>query len=375
MAEKPLEEFAEIKALEEVAEGYRRALDAERVRHALTKSQLRSMHKEAEAEKELRDYLFGLTHPEEGVSAPKWAVTLNAKKSDHIPVLVASDFQWGEVIDEGRMGGVNKFNIRIAQERYRRLIERTIDISFNHLPNNTYRGIVYLRLGDMVSGDIHEDLNESNEEHAVGAVRSLVAAELWGIQQLQKHFKKVYVISVPGNHGRTTKRPMSKRGAFDNYDTLSSWWLESMLGQSKDIDFYTPSSGDAFFSLYGRRYLATHGDRIGSRGGQGFIGPAATIMRGMKKTFDICAGMHMAIDKMFIGHFHVAYELDYGWSNGSLPGYSEFARDNRMKPEEPTQWLLFFHKKYGATSRWRIRLSDEPYVPQSEEQEPFKMEE
>jgi hypothetical protein len=167
---------------------------------------------------------------------------------------------------------------------------------------------------------------------------------------------------------------MTKRGAVDNYDTLSAWWLESMLGANKNISFYTPESGDAFFSLYGRRYLATHGDRIGSRGGQGFIGPAATIMRGMKKTFDVCAGMHMPIDKMFIGHFHVAYELDYGWSNGCLTGYSELARDGRMKPEEPTQWLIFFHRKYGATSRWKIRLAPEPTVPKHQEKQPFQME-
>jgi hypothetical protein len=148
-----------------------------------------------------------------------------------------------------------------------------------------------------------------------------------------------------------------------------------MLATSKNISFHTPASGDAVSELYGRRYLATHVDRIGSRGDQGFIGPAATITRGMKKTYDTYAGLHMPIDKMFIGHFHVAYELDYGWSNGSLPGYSEFARDGRMKPEEPAQWLLFFHRRHGVTSRWKVRLADEPHVPKQQEKTPFVMEE
>ena len=345
-----------------------------KLNHHYDKQQLAKIQKEMGDVEAAREFLFELTSQEP--TPPKWSLgKSSAKKSVHIPILVASDFQWGEVISEKRMGGVNEFNIKIAEERYRRLIERTVDISFNHLPNNTYAGVVYLRLGDMVSGDIQEDLNESNEAHAVEATKSVVAAERWGIEQLQAYFKNVYVISVPGNHGRTTRKPMSKRGAVDNYDTLSAWWLESMFVGNKGITFFTPESGDAFFTLYGRRYLATHGDRIGSRGGQGFIGPAATIMRGMKKTYDVCTGMHMPIDKMFIGHFHVAYELDYGWSNGSLPGYSEFARDGRMKPEEPSQWLIFFHRKYGATSRWRIRLAPEPAVPKHQEKQPFQMEE
>jgi hypothetical protein len=147
-----------------------------------------------------------------------------------------------------------------------------------------------------------------------------------------------------------------------------------MFDGDDNVTFHTPESGDAFFTMYGRRYLATHGDRIGSRGGQGFIGPAATIMRGMKKTYDTCARMGMPVQAMFIGHFHVGMELEYGWSNGSLPGYSEFARDGRMMPQEPMQWLLYFHRKYGVTSRWAVRLDDPPTIPPATSM-PFGIEE
>ena len=36
--------------------------------------------------------------------------------------------------------------------------------------------------GDEVSGDIHQELRETNELSAIPAVRSLVAAETWGIR-------------------------------------------------------------------------------------------------------------------------------------------------------------------------------------------------
>jgi hypothetical protein len=306
----------------------------------------------------IREAVFGLTAQKN--EPPAWTIERSeANGAPHIPVLVTSDFQWGEVIDEANMDGLNRFDIAVAEQRYRLLIDRTIDIAKEHLPKNRYDGIIYLRLGDQVSGDIHEELRETNQLSAIPAVRSIVASETQGLRALADAFGKVHVISVPGNHGRTQKKPPYKR-ASENYDTLSAWWLESSLGSDARFSWHTPDSTDAVFDMHGRLYLATHGDRIGSSGGQGFIGPAATIMRGMKKTMDEYARRGTALSKMFVGHFHTAYDLGYGWSNGSLPGYSEFARGNRMTPEPPTQWLIFFHPRYGATSQWKILLDQEP---------------
>jgi len=339
----------------------------------VVRRQLRVAQHELARAGRLREYLFGLTRP--AVSQPKWAISpRDSKRSPHVPVLVASDFQWGEVIRAGNMGGLNEFNTAVAERRYGLLIDRTIDISLSHLPKNRYAGIIYLRLGDMISGEIHPDLAETNDLKSIPAVRSLVGNEERGIKSLADAFGHVWVISVPGNHGRPTRKPQSKRGAIDNFDTLSAWWLESMFVNDPRVSFHTPESGDALFSIFGERYLATHGDRIGSRGGEGFIGPAATIARGMKRTHDQYARYGTPITRMFVGHFHVALDLEYGWSNGSLPGYSEFARDGRMTPSAPEQWLIFFHPRYGATSQWRVLLEPKLRLPTDHEIALFQME-
>jgi hypothetical protein len=313
--------------------------------------------KRAHEAERVREMVFSLKA--QPLSPPSWSIE-QSKASDapHIPLVFASDLQWGETIDVENMDGINAFNVAIAKERYRRLIDHSLDISLNHLPKNRYSGAIYLRGGDMVSGDIHDELRETNELSSIPAVRSLVEVETWGIQQLLREFKRVHVVSVPGNHGRTTKKPPSKR-ISDNYDVLSGWWLESAFRGNGKVTWQTPPSTDAVFAMHGRRYLATHGDNIGSRGGQGFVGPAATILRGMKRTMDEYARRGVTLSKMFVGHFHTAYDLGYGWSNGSLPGYSEFARANRMTPEPPLQWLIFFHPKWGATSQWKVLLEAE----------------
>jgi hypothetical protein len=83
-------------------------------------------------------------------------------------------------------------------------------------------------------------------------------------------------------------------------------------------------------------------------------------MRGMKKTYDYYATVNVIVDYMLVGHYHTAFELEYGWSNGSLPGFSEYARGFRARPKPPVQWLLFCHPKYGVTCRWPILLEPQP---------------
>lgn len=335
------------KAAAEIA----RLKDDLRIARSQTDTAEKRMH---EAER-VREAIFGLKA--QPIVAPEWAVNRSvASGAPHIPVLLFSDPQWGETIKAENMDGINEYNVAIAESRYRMLIEKTIDISFEHLKMNRYDGMIYLRGGDMVSGDIHQELRETNELCAVEAVRSLVGVETWGIKQLVDAFGKVYVVSVPGNHGRTSLKPPSKKIAESNYDSLSSWWLESAFSGDSRITWHTPLSTDAVFDMHGRNYLLTHGDNIGTRGGAGFVGPIATISRGATLTMGEYARRGIIIDKIFMGHYHSAFDFGRGWSNGSLPGYSEYARSNRMVPEPPQQWLLYFCAKYGATSQWKVRL-------------------
>jgi hypothetical protein len=323
---------------------------------ASLRKQVRDMERELAQRQDLRRELFGLS--EQSIEPPSWTIKPCAPGAPGMPMLFTSDFQWGEVIRPGELDGVNAFNVKIAQARYKLLIEKTVDLALAHMGKPKYPGIIYLRGGDAVSGDIHEELRETNELSSIPAVKSLVEAEAAGIETLAGKFGYVRVVSVPGNHGRATMKPRGKRAFEANYDTMSAWMLEREFKSDKRVTFLTPESGDAIFSVYGWKYLLTHGDKIGSRGGEGFIGPAATIARGMKKLIDYYASFGQTIDTIFVGHFHQSMELPWGFCNGSLPGYSEYAKMHRMKPEPSKQWLLFSHPKYGLTARWPILLSE-----------------
>lgn len=319
-----------------------------------TKKALAEAHRALNINNDLREKVFELSRMD--ISPPKWLLTPKKADSPGTPVLFTSDMQWGEFIRRDEMGGVNAFNLKIASERYKLLIQKTIDLSFSHMVNPKYNGIVLLRGGDAVSGNIHAELRETNDGTVMRAVNDLVDHEAWGIEELRRHFGSVWVISVPGNHGRTTIKPIHKQYVEDNFDTLSAWMLERHFKGDSNVKFLTPASGDALFNVAGTRFLLTHGDRIGSRGGQGFIGPAATIARGMKKIVDYYNTIGQKVDHVLVGHFHTYLELEYGFCNGSLAGFSEFARDGRFRPAPPIQLLFFVHKDHGITARWPIVL-------------------
>src|SRR5579885_2214101 len=101
---------------------------------------------------------------EADVEPPTWL--LKTPKTSHVtgvPTLFASDWHWGEVVDPKQINGVNEYNIAIAQKRARNMIETTVDLLKNRFSNPTYPGIVFALGGDMVSGDIHEELSITNE--------------------------------------------------------------------------------------------------------------------------------------------------------------------------------------------------------------------
>jgi len=311
-----------------------------------------------DADESIKRLCFGLADVE--CNVPKWALKPSKKSGPGTPMLHFTDAQWGEVVNAREMDGINEFNSEIAEARYRRMIEKTIDLAFNHTANPEYDGIYYLRGGDMVSGDIHAELRETNDAAPLPAVKHLCEVETWGITQLVEAFGNVHVKSVPGNHGRTTIKPQSKKYSEHNYDTLLAYMIEQWFNAREDtrVTFETSLSADILFDLHGWKFLLTHGDRMGSRGGMGFIGPAATILRGMKKLRDYYGSLGTLIDYIITGHFHEALDLGYGYAGGSLPGATEYGRDHRFIPRPPIMWLLWVHPEVGVADQRKLFLED-----------------
>lgn len=276
------------------------------------------------------------------------------------PMLFTSDYQCGEVVNADEIDGINQYNQHIFAERYQLMIDKTIMLAEQNTGATVFPEFVYLRGGDAISGSIHDELAETNDLAAVPACRAVFEQEREGIRRLRDKFGRVRVISLPGNHGRTTFKPRAKSHAELNFETLLSWWLATAFEGDDRVRFWTPKSTDALFDVAGYNVLLSHGDKMGARGGTGFIGPAANIAKGHFKLYQNWTKTGARVDLVLTGHLHTSLKLELGYGNGSLCGYGEYARDLRCTPAAAAQWLFFMHRETMVSHAFELQLSDRP---------------
>jgi hypothetical protein len=274
-------------------------------------------------------------------------------------ILFLSDLHWGEVVSGPAIDYVNSFDIPIARARLERCFQATVDLLTRHSAGPGFDSCIVVLGGDLVSGSIHEELSKTNEAAALPAARDLVGYLIGGINLLREQLRvPIQVISVVGNHGRSTLKPESKGNVSNSYDTLVCWLLELAFQGEPDVSFVVPQSVDCLLSLSGWNLLITHGDRMGSRGGSGAAGCAPVVAKGFKKVVMDYAARGQRIDYILCGHFHTALRLEEGWVNASLVGPNEYGRDARFRPAPATQLLLTLHPSRGVVQERRIQVGD-----------------
>ena len=241
------------------------------------------------------------------------------------PTLFLSDLHWGETVHPSQINYVNEYNLDIARVRLRRFFSTSIQMLFDGVAKPKYNGIVLALGGDMLSGNIHEELRESNGETLFQSVLSLTDELIAGVSLCADRFGRVFVPGVVGNHGRLDRKPRMKSGVFDNADWLLYQIIARHFANDKRVTFMIPDSFNAIYKLNGRTYHLQHGDEM--RGGNAISGPITAWMLAniRKQKRHAATGIH--VDTFIFGHFH---QLVYGQNNsfignGSGKGYDEFA--------------------------------------------------
>lgn len=275
-----------------------------------------------------------------------------------VPTLFFSDWHWGEVIKANQMVGIpNNYDLSIARERAFYATERAIDLLFKHMVNPDYPGLVLALGGDFFAGDIHEELTETNEQPLMLAFLDLLEVMSSVVEILKKKFKKIHIVCVAGNHGRTTKKVRHKDRAFTNFDWLFYNLLNREFKDEKDITFQIPDGPDAYYRIYNHKYLLTHGDQF--RGGDGIIGPVGPVIRGDYKKRIRQSQLGYDYDTLLYGHFHTLIQMLMRIGNGSLPGYGEYGYSGNFSFEKPMQALWITHPMKGITFQMPVHCIPE----------------
>lgn len=263
------------------------------------------------------------------------------------PWLMLSDLHLDEVVAPAEIGNVNAYSRRIAEQRLQRTFTSTVEVARTYWSGIEYDGIVCALGGDLYSGDIHDELTQTNEDTILGSVLHWADRLASGIALLADEFGKVHVPVVVGNHGRRSRKPRSKFRARDNFDWFTGHLLARQFAHDPRVTFDVAESADTHVQSYGHTVCVTHGDQTSGGGGIGGIWPPIMRLDARKRQRSNAIGQ--GYDLLVMGHWH---QLVFGPSfivNGSLKGYDEYAYTNNFGFEAPQQALWLMTPEHGRT--------------------------
>lgn len=324
------------------------------------RAQAKSLAERVLSDEKVSRHIFEIAHSKPTI--PAWLsvapTSPSADSAPGVPILFGSDWHWGEVVKPSEIGGVNAYNLEIARGRLVRLIDTTIDLLTNHMVNPQYPGIVFALGGDMVSGDIHEELSVTNDMPMMPVVLDLVDHLYIAIKRLKEVFGRVFLPCVAGNHGRNTHKVRAKEFNYNSFDWLIYKQLDRLFQEDPDVVFFIPDGTDALVNIAGHKYCFTHGNQFRSFG-DSMIGALGPVVRGDHKKRGRNAQVGQEYDTLVLGHFHQLMQMKRVIMNGSLIGYNEYAYSNNFGYEPPQQALWLSHPRHGITFSMPVNVSED----------------
>lgn len=353
---KSLDAFADDAARASYAENQRLARMARALRAENTDLRERAQQASTERDEAERALsLFERTYSDR----PDWLTPKPSAKTRATVLAVLSDVHAGEIVRPAEVNDYNAYSLAICEMRLQRFFLRSIELA-RSWSGHEYDGAVLAMLGDLTSGDIHDELVQTNEMSTYEVVLWLVPRLCEGVEMFRKAFRRVHAASAPGNHGRDHKIPRYKGRSAHNADTLIARLVAREFAKVEGVTFEVPESIDAAVRIYRYDFSLEHGDELKSFSGSPEIGALGPLMRGTNRKRTSLAAQGKGLDYALWGHFHQLIPVpSRGFvTNGSLKGWDEYASGRKLKPEPPQQALMIVTPDYGITTNSPVLVLD-----------------
>jgi hypothetical protein len=252
-------------------------------------------------------------------------------------ILDIGDVHYGELVTDRSTGGVAEYSPEIAQARFDYTIEEAIKIG----KHNKIQSLWFIMGGDMISGDIHDDLSRSNEVMPIEQTLDCAEMMYGGLERLCQEFPEVNVLGVSGNHARMYRKPFFNRKQIESLDYILYKMVEAKGLNQKNLSFHTPESFYTTIEVEKRKFLIMHGDTIKQQNSFSlpFYGMWKEFMKW--KAMEDTAG---EFDDMIVHHNHIPVALTIGegmyYGNGALKGKDDFSLAGTRLPAPAAQRML-----------------------------------
>lgn len=283
-------------------------------------------------------------------------------KSQVVAVKHITDSHMGAVQDPDEIENINEFNPQICDARNLRFTERFINWAELHRNSYNVNTCHVLMTGDLISGDIHDELRITNAFPSPEQVVRAAQIHSKQIALLAPKFERVIVeFLTEDNHSRLTKKPQAKEAGKNSYNYLVGRMMELYIQKHSNVQFNLHAMNEKVVTVNTRNYLIMHGHGIKAWMGIPWYGierKAAResqarqniIMNDLQRAKDI--GFH----KIVHGHFHTAFDHWLYSCGGSVQGTDAYDHQSgRYSPPSQSAWMV--HPKYGEFDRINFNLN------------------
>lgn len=249
-------------------------------------------------------------------------------------VAIASDWHVEEPVEPEKVEGRNEYTLAIADRRVTRFFDAIIDMVDHHRAGGriVVRDLVLGFIGDLMTGDIHDELVESSQLSPTLTALWLKPRIVAGVRRVADalDLRSVTIPWCRGNHGRIGQKKKVSTGAENSYEWLLGKLVEQDLADDPRVRCVTTKSEHQFVRVYDWTLGFTHGDQINYGGGVGGI--SIPILKALSSLDSV-----KRADLRFMGHFHQFRDLHAVIVNGSLIGYAPFGYHVKAPYEPPAQ--------------------------------------
>lgn len=332
-----------------VAEGAR---IAEQARHAAQASRAKADAKALTARVLELEASVSFMHA--AAAHPPVIVTPSARpksgKRIATPVFVLSDLHFGETVTREETLGKNEYDLEIAAARVSKCFDNMLwlrrDMARTQSCDDTYLALN----GDIVSGDIHDELRETNDGGLRSQCDAAVASLLPGIKAMAQATPGVlHLVCIGGNHGRLTHKQQIKNGTQHSVEHIGVYDpLRRQLGDmGGKIAWHIPPAERFILDVHGFKVSQQHGTMIRSAGGIG--GVLVPMTRWVTRD--------NAADLYIFGHFHEADAYGKVVKNGATIGSSAYTAWLGIEDRPPEQVAFVIDADRGVRRFERVSVT------------------
>ena len=323
------------------------ALDMEKVRLKHSEKGTDKKYKVAMAEiMRLRDDIEQLTELKGTVSSYEIKAK-TTKKHEVVAFAILSDTHIEENVKPESVDGANEYNLKIAKARMEAFFRNTVKLVTKEQQDATINTLVLAILGDLISGNIHDELMESCE---VPPVEAAILAQNFvtsGIEYILENTKLNLVVPCcVGNHSRITQQVHVSTEQGNSLEWMIYCNLASHFKNNKRVQFVLSKSYFTWVKVFDYDIRFHHGHAMKFGGGIG--GLTIPVLKAIAR-YDLSRKAYLDV----FGHVHTPLDGGKFISNGCMIGDTPYGKRLGFTGR-PQQQFFLIDKGYGKTAVFPI---------------------